>query len=428
MGFSYAAITNSYTTAGSLVFGMNQSYGGSFENCYYLGSEDDGYDGTTAMTSEQFASGEVAFLLQSGVAEEDIYDEEGNYSETVIPEIWGQTIGTDSYPVLKGAKVYEVTNCKGETAYNNTDVSGEHIDADNSGRCDNCGILMQPAKLCFASLGLNGNIAINYYMRLSDEVLADSTAYMQFTMADGEIVEIPVSEGVQNVRSGETYYVFSCAVDAKEMTDDVICQFFYDGGSTSAYTYSVQTYAKRMLAKSSNENMKALAKAMLNYGAASQLHFGYNTDNLANAELEAPDYSGVTIDGFKTVAGQGTELAKLYSASLILKSETTLRFFFQVDSSVENFAVTFNGEALTIKQRDGLYYADVVGIAAKDLDEDVTVTISDGTSTADISFNPMAYCQSVQNDTTGTFDQEMKDVVAALYLYNQAANVYFKES
>ena len=128
------------------------------------------------------------------------------------------------------------------------------------------------------------------------------------------------------------------------------------------------------------------------------------------------------------MAGQGTELAKLYSASLILKSETTLRFFFQVDSSVENFAVTFNGEALTIKQRDGLYYADVVGIAAKDLDEDVTVTISDGTSTADISFNPMAYCQSVQNDTTGTFDQEMKDVVAALYLYNQAANVYFKES
>jgi hypothetical protein len=261
-------------------------------------------------------------------------------------------------------------------------------------------------------------------MLLSDEVINDPTAYMQFTMADGTIIQIPVSESIDGDYQGETYYMFSCTVDAKEMTDDVLCQFFYNGGSTEPFTYSVQTYAKRILENSTNDNMKALLRAMLNYGAASQTHFGYRTDDLANDGLEAPDYSGVTIEGFKAVAGQGTELAKFYSASLILKSETTLRFFFQVDSSAA-FTATYNGQTLEVKQRSGLYYVDVVGIAAKDLDENVTITISDGTNTTDVSFNPMSYCQGVLNDTTGSFGADMKNLVRALYLYNQAANAYF---
>jgi hypothetical protein len=273
------------------------------------------------------------------------------------------------------------------------------------------------------SISLKGNIALNYYMLLSDEVLADETAYMQFTMDAGEIIQIPVSEGVQQVRDGETYYVFTCAVNAKEMTDNVVSQFFYEGGSTKAHTYNVQTYAKHILANSDDVAIKNLVVAMLNYGAASQIHFGYNTDALANAELAAPDYSGVTIEGFHAVSGQGTELAKFHSASLILKSETTLRFFFTAP-----ITATYDGQALEVKQRGGLYYVDVVGISAKDLDEDVTVTISDGTNTADVTYNPMVYCAAVLNDTTGAFDQEMKDVVSALYLYNQAANIYFKEN
>jgi hypothetical protein len=282
---------------------------------------------------------------------------------------------------------------------------------------------MQPAKPIMISVSMKGNIGVNYYMLLSDEVLADATAYMQFTLADGEIRKVPVSEGVKRVYDSETYYVFTCNVDAKEMTDDIICQFFYDGGSTQEYHSSVQTYANHILSSDYDEASKNLIKAMVNYGAASQLHFGYNTDKLANAELETPDYSGVTIQGFNAVSGQGTDLAKFYSASLILKSETTLRFFFTAP-----ITAIYNGQELEVKERSGLYYVDVVGISAKDLDENVTITINDGTNTADVTFNPMTYCQTVQNDTTGTFDQGMKDLVSALYLYNQAANVYFKEN
>ena len=281
---------------------------------------------------------------------------------------------------------------------------------------------MQDAKLSMASISLKGNIAINYYMLLSDEALADKTAYMQFTLADGEIRQIPVSKGVKHEYYGEIYYVFTCAVDAKEMTDDVLSQFFYAGGSSKEYTYSVQTYADYILTNSSNTKMKALVAAMLNYGAASQIHFNYRTDNLANAGLEAPDYANVNITGFGAVSGQGTELAKLYSASLILKSETTLRFFFRVEGSA-TLTVTYNGQPLEVMERSGLYYVDIVGISAKDMSESVTVTISDGTSTTEVFFNPMSYCQGVLNDKTGAFGSEMKNLVCALYLYNQAAIV-----
>ena len=334
----------------------------------------------------------------------------------------------EEYPSATGNHTYDNAcdaNCN--TCGDVRDVPG-HTDADNSGRCDSCRILMQPAKICFATASLEGNIAINFYTLLSDEVIADpDNAYMQFTMANGPVIKVLVSEAVYGELNGETYYMFTCSVNAKEMADDVICQFFYEGGSTAEITYNVKEYGNYIINNNDDASAKAMAQAMLNYGAASQLHFGHNTENLANAELGTPDYSNVTIEGYNAEVGQGTELAKLYSASLILKSETTLRFFFKVDSSVENFTVMLNGEALEVNVRSGLHYVDVVGIAAKDLDKAVTLTINDGTTTADVSFNPMSYCQGVLNDTTGAFDAEMKDLVAALYLYNQAAKEYFKE-
>ena len=73
-------------------------------NCYYLAeSETDGIDGTTHKTSAQFASGEVAYLLQSAQTAGD---------DGTVPQVWGQEIGKDETPVLSsdsGLKVYKLT-------------------------------------------------------------------------------------------------------------------------------------------------------------------------------------------------------------------------------------------------------------------------------------------------------------------------------
>ena len=222
--------------------------------------------------------------------------------------------------------------------------------------------------------------------------------------------------------------MFTYEVSAKEMTDVIHMQFFFEGTGVfeDEHPYNVRAYAKHILQSNSDEDTRNLMEAMVNYGAAAQTYFGYNANNpddLANAFLNTkPDYSGKTISGIENERGQGTALVKFHSASLILKSETTVRFFFNGPISA-----TYQGQTLEVKQRGGLYYVDVVGISAKALDEKLTVTIDDGTETADISFIPLSYCQSVWNDTTGAFNDDIKNLVYALYEYNQAANVYFKE-
>ena len=103
---------------------------GSVTNCYALADSapylttngtHDGYDITTK-TAEELKSGEVAYLLQG----------------TQDTQIWGQTIGTNDYPILGGAKVYLIKNCKDEILnYSNTDAPLVHFWSDN-GFCTVC--------------------------------------------------------------------------------------------------------------------------------------------------------------------------------------------------------------------------------------------------------------------------------------------------
>ena len=91
-GSGSAYIKNCYNTGTVLATGGAESYAGgvcgsndgTIENCFYLegtcGSSDEG----TSKTAKEFASGEVAYLLQGEQAS----------------QVWGQTIGTDPSPVL----------------------------------------------------------------------------------------------------------------------------------------------------------------------------------------------------------------------------------------------------------------------------------------------------------------------------------------
>lgn len=89
-------------------------------NCYYLANGSDSTDKEiTAKTQAQFASGEVAFLLQ------------GNRTEPV----WGQEIGTNDYPKLGGDKVYQSAPCPANYSNTQRDLPHDYVD----GVCSHCG-------------------------------------------------------------------------------------------------------------------------------------------------------------------------------------------------------------------------------------------------------------------------------------------------
>lgn len=136
--YNIGSVSGSEGNVGGVI-GRNES-NASITNCYYdstiyTGNAIGANDGTTekveGKTIEQFKTGEVAYLLQNGQSE----------------EIWGQTIGTDTYPVLHGPKVYKSITYMGcndsseiaSVSYSNEkkDVFGKHNFED--GICRYCG-------------------------------------------------------------------------------------------------------------------------------------------------------------------------------------------------------------------------------------------------------------------------------------------------
>lgn len=144
-GSNSGTITNCYSIAEITAdYDKGEIAGSNYEtitNCYYLSDEEANEDnGVTGKTKEQFASGEVAFCLQN------------EEKETV----WGQTIGTDNYPVLGGERVYKIGTYKGceeapeekiTDTYSNFDknIYQPHKDDGSQGgtaydnKCDFCG-------------------------------------------------------------------------------------------------------------------------------------------------------------------------------------------------------------------------------------------------------------------------------------------------
>lgn len=100
--------------------GVSGNNHGTYTNSYYLDTA--ALNSTTkgtAVTIEQFNSGEVAYLLQEG---QTATDENGE-----VIHIWGQYIDKEIYPVLNGKKVYKTTRCdNGEIAYSNT-IDAKHL-------------------------------------------------------------------------------------------------------------------------------------------------------------------------------------------------------------------------------------------------------------------------------------------------------------
>ena len=143
-GYNYGSISDCYNSGkvnGSYYVGgmCGQSYSGTISNCYYLeDTADGGIYGSDksgqaeAKTAEQFASGEVCWLL--------------NGSSDANPT-WFQTINTDDSPVLDNTHgtVYAIGNCPGSIIYNNNSGPshiGEHADNNHDSRCDYCGMVM----------------------------------------------------------------------------------------------------------------------------------------------------------------------------------------------------------------------------------------------------------------------------------------------
>ena len=124
--FSTGNISGDFRQTAGVVY---KNYSGTVTNCYYLtGTATTGGSGNVAAKSKaEFASGEIAYLLQG---EQETH-------------VWGQNVGTDDYPTLGGEKVYYgYMNCSDDTeaCYTNDASARVEKPAHSMGADNTCGV------------------------------------------------------------------------------------------------------------------------------------------------------------------------------------------------------------------------------------------------------------------------------------------------
>ena len=307
----------------------------------------------------------------------------------------------------------------------------------------------------YHSLTLNGDIGVNFYLKLTEEELAENPT-VSFTL-NGEVLSTYTIDAQRDAKviDGTTLYKATCWVCAPEMTDTITATLSIDGNAVATDTYSVKAYADvilsddyrtKFLEKEGNteedyNELAALAAAMLNYGGAAQVQFADEHPNddcgmanegldapaaLTSAELSAIDMPKPDKDAINAQL-DGTGLT-YYGYTMLLHTKTSLRFYFvkeNPDTDISGIhlsigtgddTVTFNAQ----NYNDRYAYVEVKGIPAYELNNAYTLSVN-GEDLG--SYSALTYIKDVLTDEIS--EETSVNTVTAMYRYHEAAFTYF---
>lgn len=267
-----------------------------------------------------------------------------------------------------------------------------------------------------ASVSLDGDIALNFYMELDEATLQNEQAKMTFTFK-GEKREMPLSEGIPYLIDGNAYYKFTFPTAAKDYATPVTLAVSMPNAEGTEYAYSVKDYGERLLSTTDEKYSgdRAMVREMLSYCiAASNYFYGGSMSGEVTVSLSA-------LEGYKPVTdGMENEGVTVTGATLLVRTVATIRIYFETEQSV---VCKVDGNRVTAKavgeEAPNLYYVGIDDIAAKDLDRAYTVEIG----SYKIVYSALSY---VYTALKGDNPIELQLLAQALYYYNRAANEYFE--
>ena len=281
----------------------------------------------------------------------------------------------------------------------------------------------------------DGDIGVNLGIKISDELRADDGAYLSIETLDG-IEKIYIGDMTFD-ETGKM--VYTANVSAKRMSDSFTATVFNgDGECGASYTYSVKSYAEYILEHSDqfDVHLVALVKTMLNYGAAAQEYFAYTETPLANEKLSSADKNavnecteiGTAADRNVTVTGSYSDAGvSSHNATLLLGSQTTIRHYVTLAEGIDIDDITFSvsGKVLVPGKDGNRYYVDISNIPAAMLDDGYTLTVA-GASSYSVTYGALNYLSRMYDNSKNDVSMiGYVNVLKAMYLYNQAAELYF---
>ena len=216
-------------------------------------------------------------------------------------------------------------------------------------------------------------------------------------------------------------YDLSVHLGAPQMADVINLRIVDGETEVLNADYSIQSYIHYLLENNYTDETKALAKSLLHYGAKAQLYFGYNTANLADEDYKievestiGSEVPGVVVDG--SVSG-----IKYYGSSMVFRSKIAIRYYFATDAAT-GYTYKVDGVEIQPTMKQGQCYIEVANINPDQMDREMLVEVSDGTSQLSFSYSPNAYITRMYN--RATTDSKLKDLLVAAKHYFDAAKVF----
>ena len=371
----------------------------------------------------------------------------GELDEDVYADLNGDSTADFGYHYeLRGGElVWLFTRC------DNITIAGKHLSADgfsiapweNDEGYSSLDIMLEPSQIASASLKLEGEIGVNYYVVPGARLLEDDGAYAVLKCAGRRSAAIPLSSAPRDVKNGVTRYVFTQYTAAKEMSELIELELYTTDGAQvalvsasgrpladNAAKYSVARYCGTV----TSSKGKALAKKLGSFGAYAMVYFNYTPVNpdLGYANYIAPeDVSAITsgsLADYKTSRVGAVDGLSISSISLTLEAVTTVNLSFTVASghTIGEYAFRMGGKSVTPVKSGSRYYLYLTNIAAKDLGVAHTLTVTKGSSVMTVTFSGLSYAyNSLKNYESDQSKQPLCDMCRALYAYNQAAIAYF---
>ena len=245
------------------------------------------------------------------------------------------------------------------------------------------------------------------------EAYQSATAVITFC---GESKSTTISDLTQDENG---LYDMAVEVDVAEMTENIGLEATYLGLTAIEENYSVAGYLKALISGNYTNQTKLLALELLNFGAAAQNYFDYKTDALANAGGYENTPANAVPGEIPSVGQSGSvDGVRFYGASVRFLSKTAVRFYFEADS-VDGLTFTVNGTEYTPASNENGYYIEVGGINPQDMDDAMTVEVTNGTDTLSVEYAPINYFIRTYHNSD---NEEMKTLAAAAYSYFIAAN------
>ena len=234
-----------------------------------------------------------------------------------------------------------------------------------------------------------------FYNSVQDEYTTQTASY------------VASSQGSVNIGGVSCQIFASNGLAAKQMTDDIYARAYVEIDGQTIYSevvkYSVLEYYYEIKeAGTVSTNILNLLEAMVNYGAAAQINFNYNTEKLANATYYKVSVENAVLpDGFTSGRFQYEEQVTLTAPE---KEGYVFKNWTNVNDEVVSTDVTYTltvtqDETLTANYEEEVAVTPVTLTLTKETAYDATASTLDLPSTVTFDYNSETVTENVIWDT-----------------------------